>query len=104
MNENTQPTSTCCGNPFLPIVLIAVSLIVVLGQNLLSVREQKSTLNQVVEQQKPAIEQSRQVQVHFKKMMMDLLQLAQTDAEAKAIATKYGITFTPANTAAPAAK
>ena len=100
MNENTQPTTVACGNPFLPIVLIALSLIVVLGQTLLTVREQKSALNQMIEQQKPAVEQSRQAAALFTKMIKDLLQLAQTDADAKAIATKHGISFK----SAPAAK
>jgi hypothetical protein len=96
MNEDTPSTSAARGgNPFLPIVLIALSLIIVLGQNLLTARAQKSALNQVLAQQKPAIEQSRQVAARFTKMMGDLLQLAQTDAEAKAIATKHGIAFTP---------
>ncbi|TAN39048.1 MAG: hypothetical protein EPN23_00620 [Verrucomicrobia bacterium] len=96
MNENTHPTSNCCGNPFLPIVLLALTLILVLGQNLLTVRDQKSALNQVVDQQKPAIEQSRQASARFTKMMQDLWQLAQTDAEAKAIVAKHGIAFTSA--------
>jgi len=98
MNETTQPTTATCGNPFLPIVLLALSLIIVLGQNLLAVREQKAALNQMIDQQKPAIEQSRQVQARFQKMMMELLQLAQTDADAKTVAAKYGISYTPAPT------
>lgn len=82
-------------NPFLPIVLIAATLIIILGQNLLTVREQKTALKQQVDQQQPALEQSRQIQARFQKMMVDLLQLAQTDADAKTIVAKYGIAVTP---------
>ena len=92
MNDQIQENKF---NLFWPFVLLAASLIVILGQNLLTVREQKANLTQVVEQQKPTLEQSRQVQMRFQKMMMDLLQLAQTDAEAKTIVTKYGIAITP---------
>ena len=93
MNEQIQTESKF--NPFWPIALIAASLIIILGQNLLTVREQKSALKQLVDQQAPVLDQSRQVQARFQKMMMDLLQLAQSDAEAKTIVTKYGIAVTP---------
>jgi len=92
MNDQIQENKF---NLFWPFALLAASLIVILGQNLLTVREQKANLTQVVEQQKPTLEQSRQVQMRFQKMMMDLLQLSQTDAEAKTIVTKYGIAITP---------
>jgi len=92
MNDQLQENKF---NLFWPFVLLAASLIVILGQNLLTVREQKANLTQVVEQQKPTLEQSRQVQMRFQKMMVDLLQLAQTDAEAKTIVTKYGIAINP---------
>ena len=93
MNEQIQAETKF--NPFWSIALIAISLICILGQNLLTVREQKATLTQMVEQQKPTLEQSRQVQIRFQKMMVDLLQLAQTDKEAQALVAKYGIAITP---------
>ena len=103
MNDTPQSTCTASGNPFWAIALIAISLIVILGQNLMTVRDQKTALSQMIEQQKPAMEQSRQVQVRFQKMMMDLLQLAQAgDKDAKDVITKYGIAFTPASAPAPA--
>jgi len=89
MNDQIQTEKPV--NPFLPIALIGLSVIVILGQNFLQMREQQTALKQITDQQRPVVEQSRQVQMRFQKMMMDLLQLAQTDNDAKQIVTKYGI-------------
>ena len=93
MNDQIQVENKL--NLFWPFALLAASLIIVLGQNLWTVRDQKAALTNAIDQQRPALEQSRQVQVRFQKMMVDLLQMAQTDAEAKTIVTKYGIAITP---------
>ena len=92
MNEQIEPRS----NAFLPIVLIAASLLVFLGRDLAITRQQKTELKQVVEQQAPALAQSREVGAKFEKMVRDLLQLAQTDEEARAIVAKYGISVNTA--------
>ncbi len=89
MNDQVQVEKPV--NPFLPIALVAVSVIVILGQNFLQMREQQTALQQIRDQQVPIVEQSRQVQMRFQKMMMDLLQLSQTDKDAQTIVAKYGI-------------
>jgi len=93
MNDQIQTEKPA--NPFLPIALVALSLICILGQNFLGMHDQQKALQQLKDQQTPTVEQSRQVQMRFQKMMMDLLQLAQTDNEAKQIVTKYGIAVQP---------
>ena len=93
MNDQIQTEKLA--NPFLPIVLIGLSLVCILGPNYWGMREQKTALENLKKQQVPVLDQSRQVQVRFQKMMMDLLQLAQTDKEAQALVTKYGIAVQP---------
>jgi len=96
MNDQLEPSK----NAFLPIVLIAVSLLIVWGRDLTIVRQQKTAIKQVIEQQVvPALAQSREAGAKFEKMVRELLQLAQTDDEARAIVVKYGISV---NNTAPA--
>lgn len=93
MNDQIQTEKST--NPFLPIVLVGISLICFLGPNYSALRDQQKALQGLKDQQLPIVDQSRQVQIRFQKMMMDLLQLAQTDKEAQAIVQKYGIAVQP---------
>ena len=55
------------------------------------------------EQQVKMVDQSRRVQAGLQKFARDLIEVAKTDEDAKAIVTKYGISVTnPAPAAAPA--
>ncbi|MCX6997800.1 MAG: hypothetical protein NTV49_12110 [Kiritimatiellaeota bacterium] len=99
MNEITESSDKA----FWPIALVALSLILVLGRDLYVSSKQKVMLKQIGIQQDQGVLQSRQVAANFEKMMRDLLQLAQTDTDAKAIVTKYGIKITePPAAPAPA--
>jgi len=78
-----------------PVILIAASIIVLLGRDLLDATQQQAKLKQIIAQQEQGVIRSRQVAASFEKMMRDLLQMAQTDADAKAIIAKYGIAINP---------
>ena len=84
-------TSESNGRTGWPIVLIAASLLLVLGRDLLDNNRQQAALKLTVARQEEGVAKSRDVAKGFEKMMRDLLQLAQTDTEAKAIVAKYGI-------------
>ena len=102
MNEIRESSS---GKSFAAIALIGLSLAIVLGRDLYLTTKQKTALRQISAQQDQGVLQSRQVAANFEKMMRDLLELAKTDSEAKAIITKYGITVTqPPAAPAPAKK
>jgi len=55
---------------------------------------QRTLLESAITRQEPAVNQSNQVQQNLAKLAGDLLQAAQTDGTAKAIAAKYGIQAT----------
>jgi len=106
MNEDYSPeTGTLRGfkmDAFLPLVLLSLSLIVLLGWQVSNTSTQRSLLEGAILRQSPAIDQSTQVQANLAKLAGDLLQAAQTDPTAKAIAAKYGIQASGG--AAPASK
>ena len=58
---------------------------------------------QLRDQQVKLVEQSRRVQGGLQKFARDLVEVAKTDEEAKAIVTKYGISVTNPSGGAPAA-
>lgn len=89
MNDQTQNVKPA--NPFLPIALVAVSIICFLGPTAWDAKDIKSGLTSMRDQQAVTLQKSQPVLAGFQKMMMELLQLAQTDADAKAITAKYGI-------------
>ena len=95
MNDPIPVTTELKTSPFLPLALLAISLICVMVTNLQSTLDQQTVLKRQKDTQTPIVEQSRQVQARFQKMMMELLQLAQTDGEAKTVIAKYGIGIQP---------
>jgi hypothetical protein len=90
------------GKSFLPIVLISLSLIVflswqwnVIAKNRDNLNTTKQKLDEFVTNNIPKLDdqvaKARQVQSGLEKLVLDLLEVAKTDADAKAIVTKYNI-------------
>jgi len=93
-DEYPSETPTLFGiktDAFFPLVLLAISFIVLLGWQVSVASSQKSMLENAITRQEPAVNQSQQVQAGVTKLVTDLLTAAQTDDTAKAIVTKYKI-------------
>jgi hypothetical protein len=76
---------------FIPVVLLAVSLIVFFVWQIINTNAERTQLESVITRQVPAITQAQKVQDSVTKLVNDLLAAAQTDATAKAIVDKYQI-------------
>lgn len=94
---STESNSSCGNNScFIPLVLVALSLIVAFGSQLYSEVAQRKSIQLAVENQQNAVQQalqqSRLVQAGLEKVVNDVLELAQSgDPDAKAIIAKYGV-------------
>ena len=84
----------------IPLGLLALAFIVLLGWQVSNSSTERHLLENAIQQQQPAVEQSQKVQQSLAKLANDLITAAQTDPTAKAIAAKY---VRSANGAAPAA-
>jgi len=85
-------SSSCCNSGFIPLTLLAVSLLIVFIWQLSNISSQRVALQNLIQSQQQAVQQSRQVQAGLEKLVNDLLDLSQSgDEDAKAIVTKYGI-------------
>jgi hypothetical protein len=105
MSEEYSPATTerkMCA--FFPLVLLSLSFIVLLGWQVSNTSAQRGLLESAISRQEAAVTQSNQVQTTLAKLAGDLLQAAQTDDTAKAIAAKYGIQSNAGAAASPAAK
>jgi len=110
---NSDSTSSG-GKSFLPIVLISLSLICfflwqlkIISQNRDNLNTNKQKLDEFVAQNIPRLDdqvkKAEQIQSGLEKLVLDLLELAKTDNDAKAIVTKYNIQQNgPAASPAPA--
>jgi hypothetical protein len=76
---------------FIPIVLLAVTLIVLLAWQVKETHSQGTYLENLITRQEPQVDQSTQIQATVTKLVRDLIQAAQTDDSAKAIIAKYKI-------------
>lgn len=100
-------SSCSCMTPFIPLTLLAVSFLILLVWQLSNIYSQRSGLQNLIQNQQQAVQQSGQVQAGVKKLANDLLDLAQNgDADAKAIVDKYKISRQgdAASSATPATK
>ncbi|MGB8354631.1 MAG: hypothetical protein WCD79_12130 [Chthoniobacteraceae bacterium] len=99
MNSESNSSS---GKSFLPIVLISVSVIIFFGWQWTLISTQRDNLNttktkldEFVTNNIPKLDdqvaKARQVQSGLEKLVLDLLEVAKTDADAKAIVAKYNI-------------
>ena len=87
--------------PFWPLCLLALSLAAFLGWQVMAAAQQYIDSLRLADQQALLSGQAAQAEGKLQAMMMDLLELARTDAGARAIVTKYGIRFNPGPSAQP---
>ena len=96
---------------FLPLALLSAALAVVMLTQTVNafklktaLRDGKAQLVDAYRQRDPAVKQSTELQKKLQDLVLDLLLLAKTDPEAKAIVDKFQIQQqAPAGTPAPAA-
>jgi hypothetical protein len=122
--EDSQLKSSGPENIHLPLALLALAFAIFLfaqisslGQNGRSMRwqaenldrqigslvESEKNLGNLVKQRESLVEQSQQVQARYTEMLTDLIKLAETDADARAVVDKYKIQRQQNQQAAPAA-
>ena len=99
MNQREETTTHF--TPFWPLCLMAVSLAMFLGWQVFMAVRQYIALQRVADQQTLLTGQAAQAETKLQAMTMDLLELAKTDAEAKAIVAKYKIKFNPTQPSVP---
>ena len=76
---------------FLPLTLVAASLIVVLGWQVSTSSSQRSQLQQGIESRTPVLQQARQTQDGVQKLIVDFIEAAKDDKEAIAVIAKYNV-------------
>jgi uncharacterized iron-regulated membrane protein len=69
-----------------------------------SLVESEKNLGNLVKQRETLVEQSQQVQARYTEMLTDLINLADTDADARAVVEKYKIQRQQNQQSAPAAE
>src|SRR5688500_5891304 len=89
--------------PFFPIVLLAVSLLMLMVWQVVNVSAQakdlkaaKAQLVETLKQRDPQAQQAMQMQNDLRALTLDLLKLAETDPKALALVKKYNIPPAPA--------
>ena len=92
----SEPTETTSASPqtmsaFLPLVLMAVSLLFSLVWQLKNSSAQSDLLQQNITQRQQGVAQSRQLQSGLEKLVMDLIDAAKDDDDAKRVIAKYNI-------------
>ncbi len=97
MQPTPNPELSKAYSPFWPILILAVSLIAVLGWNTIISIQQWSEGYRLTVQQEVALNQGVQAEENLKAMMADLVLLSQRDDAAKTIIKKYNITFNSPN-------
>jgi hypothetical protein len=85
--------------PFWPLLLMGCSLAIFLGWQVFQGQQQHANLLRLQGQQEQITKQAAQEESRLQSLMMDLLTLSRTDADAKAIVTKYNIKFNAPKTA-----
>ena len=93
---NTREENSALFTPFWPLCLMALSLAAFLGWQVMAAARQYIALVRLADQQTSMASQAVQAESKLQAMMMDLLEIAKTDADARAIVGKYGIKFNPA--------
>ncbi len=105
LSAGAESTASPRYNGFLPLVLLALSVIVVLCWELTLAGQARSNGTQLREQQTKIVEQSRKVQTGLEKIARDLIEVSKTDDDAKALIAKYAISINnPAPAASPSPK
>jgi preprotein translocase subunit YajC len=76
---------------FIPLVILAISMIVLLGWQVSMTSSQRTTLENGLTRGEAAVTQAQQVTATVSKLATDLLEAAQTDDTAAQIVKKYNI-------------
>jgi len=100
---NDSATSTTTASPFWPVFLTALSLAGLLGWQTVEACRQRAALNRLAIEQQVLVGQAAQTEAKLQALMLELMNLARTDADARAIVTKYRITFNPPVSTLPSA-
>ncbi len=82
-------------NPFFPVILVALSGIIFLGSELSLKWGQREKLQATLDQRSKALLQAKQQKAPLEAIARDLVELAKTDATARALVNKYGLTTAP---------
>lgn len=92
------PTSTSAGtpfSPFWPLIMLGVSVVLFMGWQVVMGARQHVDLLRLADQQNILATQAGQREAQLQSLMMELLDLAKTDDDAREIADKYNIKFNP---------
>jgi hypothetical protein len=99
----TQEDATNSFSPFWPTFLMAVSLTVFLGWQVVSGARQYINLLRLGDQQTLLASQAAQAETNLQSIMMDLIKLGKTEPAAQAVINRYQIKFNaPADATLPA--
>jgi len=88
---------------FFPIVLLAVSLLIMMVWQVVNVRSQTANLKsakvelvEALKQREPKVQQAMEAHNKLRALTLDLLELAKTDPKAQSLVKKYNIPPAPA--------
>ncbi len=93
--NTVQETNSNQYTAFWPLCLLALSIGILLGWQVLLAGQQYISLQRMAEQQAVTTQQAAQAESKLQAIMMDLVELSQSNKEALAIVKKYGIKVTP---------
>lgn len=100
MSEKNVPASAPAFSPFWPIFFIALTMIAFLGWQLsIGIRQYLGGVR-FSEQQDVMAAQAARVEANFQALMLDVIELAERDANVMAVVRNYNIRFTPPENAA----
>jgi hypothetical protein len=91
MDTSSTPSQSSGHSPFVPVLLVELALIVVLAWQFANASRQRSALRQIEQSRAGMVEQSRAVQGDLQRLASGLLDLAQTDPDARELVQRYGI-------------
>lgn len=80
----------------LPVTISLASLVIFLAWQLVLSVETRSTLNRSLQNQRPLVGQSQQIQGSATQLLSDLIDLSEHNTNARAIVQKDGISRNPA--------
>jgi hypothetical protein len=78
-------------NAFLPVLLLSISLLTVFVWQLVGSFQQRSMLQNSIQRQDELVSQAGAVQKSLERLLTDLLELAKTNEQARAVVEKYKI-------------
>jgi hypothetical protein len=104
MPETSSQANRLRSSSFIPFVLLAISLIALLSWQLWTGSQARLSGQRLREQQVRLVEESKKMQHGLELLARDLVTLSQTDEDARALVTKYHISFaSPSPSPSPAA-